>query len=183
MATVNPLTPAQLNEVKLFLGKHYSEVIQDIFQAGLQIPLRISDLRGIKYSDIKGDVLYFKAQKTGKCQQLKLNSKFLSIVEKRKQLYNDDFVFKSQSNRAKRSKNPITAGNVWAALSDAGATLFQTNTGTHTMRKSWAKNVYEATGKVELVTNALQHSSIKQTLVYIGVGQDSLNELTTTFEL
>lgn len=183
MATVRPLTPEQLSQVKVFLRKHYSEVIQDIFEAGLQVPLRISDLRNIKHSDIRNGVLYFKAKKTGKSQQLKLNPKFMSIVERRKTLYNDEYVFKSQSNRAKRSNAPIASESVWKALSDAGESLFGVNTGTHTMRKSWAKNVYEVTGKVEVVVNALQHSSIKQTLVYIGVGQESLDELTTGLEL
>lgn len=182
MATVSPLTPEQVVEVKKFLKMYYySETITDLVECGFQIPLRISDLRTIKFSDIRDGVLYFKADKTGKTQQLRLNSKFLAVVNKRKAL-GDEFLFQSHGNRAKRLKAPISACAVYNALSAAGDKL-KVNIGTHTLRKTWGSNVYKMTNDLGLVQKALQHSDSSQTLRYIGIDQNRLDEVTTTFEL
>lgn len=182
MATVSPLTPEQVVEVKKFLQTHYyTDTIIDIVECGFQLPLRISDLRTIKFSDIRDGVLYFKANKTGKTQQLRLNKRFLAVVDKRKRS-GDEFLFQSRSNRAKRLKAPITACAVYNALSAAGDKL-KINVGTHTLRKTWGVNVYKLTNDLGLVQKALQHRDSSQTLRYIGIDQNRLDEVTTTFEL
>lgn len=182
MATVSPLTPDQVNEVKLFLERHYfTEVIMDITICGFQVPLRISDLRKIKFSDIRNGVLFFRSLKTGKCQQLKLNNKFMAIVDRRSK-NGDEYVFQSHSNRAKRLNSPISASAVYAALSAAGNKI-KVNVGTHTFRKTWASNVYKVTNDLGLVQKALQHGSSSQTLRYIGVDQERMDVITSSFEL
>jgi integrase len=182
MSTVTHLSPEQINSVRKFLKTYYySQVIQDIVDAGFQLPLRISDLRKIKFSDIKNGRLFFKATKTGKTQVLSLNSKFLVIVEKRSAL-GDEYVFQSQSNRAKRMKSPITSSAVYAAMTCAGESL-KLNIGTHTFRKSWGAAVYAKTNDLGLVQKALQHGSSSQTLRYIGVDQEKMDGITSSFEL
>ncbi len=49
------------------------------------------------------------------------------------------------------------------------------NVSTHTLRKTFAKAIYDATGKLELVQIALGHKSINSTVSYLDFGNDAVD--------
>jgi len=54
----------------------------DIWNVGLNLALRISDLLSIKFDDIHGERLIIKEGKTGKPANIQLNPKALTIIKK-----------------------------------------------------------------------------------------------------
>ena len=47
--------------------------------------------------------------------------------------------------------------------------------GTHSLRKTWGYFVYKRTKNLAIIMKILNHSSISQTLKYIGIEQEDLN--------
>ena len=57
------------------------------------------------------------------------------------------------------------------------------NVSTHTMRKTFAKAIYDATGgKIELVQQALGHRSISSTISYLSFNTDTIDNAITAME-
>lgn len=74
-----------LDKVKLIshlLEKRYSKQMVDIWNIGLNLALRISDLLSIKFSDIHDDRLLIHESKTGKLANIQLNQKALTTIKK-----------------------------------------------------------------------------------------------------
>lgn len=55
------------------LERQFNQQLADVWNIGLNLALRISDLLSIKFSDIHGDRFIFKKSKTGKIASIKLN--------------------------------------------------------------------------------------------------------------
>jgi site-specific recombinase XerD len=56
------------------------------------------------------------------------------------------------------------------------------NVSTHTLRKTFAKAIYDATGKIELVQIALGHRSISSTISYLLFDTDKIDNVINTWE-
>ena len=57
------------------------------------------------------------------------------------------------------------------------------NVSTHTMRKTFARAIYDATGgKIELVQQALGHRSIASTIAYLSFNSDTIDNAITAME-
>lgn len=55
--------------------------------------------------------------------------------------------------------------------------------GSHSLRKTWGKNVYEKTLNIALIMQAFNHSSPQITLRYIGIEEEDINRLYEEFEI
>ena len=74
-----------LDTVKLIshlLDRHYGQQMADIWNVGLNLALRITDLLSIRFSDIQDDRLLLKEGKTGKLANIKLNQKTIEIIHR-----------------------------------------------------------------------------------------------------
>lgn len=67
--------------ISYLLERHFGQQMADVWNIGLNLALRISDLLAIKFSDIDGDRLNIIEQKTGKRASIKLNPKTLALIE------------------------------------------------------------------------------------------------------
>lgn len=56
------------------------------------------------------------------------------------------------------------------------------NVSTHTLRKTFAKAIYDATGKLELVQIALGHKSINSTINYLAFNNDAIDDVVNAME-
>ena len=52
--------------ISYLLERHFGQQMADVWNIGLNLALRISDLLAIRFSDIQGDRLSIIEQKTGK---------------------------------------------------------------------------------------------------------------------
>ncbi|MDK9685520.1 tyrosine-type recombinase/integrase [Pseudoalteromonas shioyasakiensis] len=75
----------ELDSIKLIshlLEIRCSKQMSDIWNIGLNLALRISDLLSIKFSDIQDDRIVIKEAKTGKQANIKLNNKALKYIRR-----------------------------------------------------------------------------------------------------
>jgi integrase len=147
----------KLDTVKLIshlLQRRYSKQMSDVWNIGLNLALRISDLLSIKFDDIHHDRLLIKESKTGKLANIKLNQKALDAI-KAIQVEHPDHIYLFQSNRNQQSLNRLPNP-------------------LHSMRKTRGYHLYQNTKDIARVMKMLRHGSESVTLRYIDTTQDDL---------
>lgn len=169
-----------LDKVKLvgyLLEKAYGQQIADIWNVGLNLALRISDLLSIQFSDIKGDRLILCEGKAGKLAKIKLNEKARVIIERIRSEHPDHvYLFQSYRNRwsTNRASKPLSRRYVSQAISMIGEEV-GLDLGTHSMRKTRGYHLYKSTNSLARVMKMLRHSSEAVTLRYIGITQEDVD--------
>ena len=170
-----------LDKVKLIsylLEKRYSKQMSDIWNIGLNLALRISDLLSIKFSDIHDDRLLIHESKTGKLANIQLNQKALTTI-KQIQIEHPHHLYLFQSYRNQQSLNKAPKPLSRRAVSEAFAMIGQEvniSLGTHSMRKTRGYHLYKNTKDIARVMKMLRHSSEGVTLRYIGITQDDVDK-------
>ncbi|MCG7346373.1 site-specific integrase [Sporosarcina sp. ACRSL] len=147
-----------------------------MFTIGINTALRVSDLLQLKVSDVTGEYIEVVESKTGKRKRIKINA---SIKKAVKTLLSadakpDDWLFPSRNGG-----KPITRVQAYRILNEAAerAGLAHMRIGTHTMRKTFGRFAYERGVELPLIMKALNHSSERETLRYIGIEQDDIDSV------
>ena len=164
-------TMEELNTVETLLRKNHSTIYADIWRIGINLSLRISDLLLMEYAvlDTKNRLYVLKEGKTGKRRQIRLNSKVLEIIKRRKIEQPDDtYLFQAHNNRAGKEIKPISRFSVSRAFKDVGDQLGLT-INTHSMRKSRGWAMYSDGVAVEMISKVLNHSTPAITMRYLGI--------------
>ncbi|WP_354624221.1 tyrosine-type recombinase/integrase [Psychromonas sp. MME2] len=170
-----------LDTVKLIshlLERTYSKQMSDVWNVGLNLALRISDLLSIRFDDINGDRLVVKESKTGKLANIKLNQKAINTIEQIQTEHPDHiYLFQSYRNQQALNKDPkpITRRAVSQAFAMIGKEV-NVSLGTHSMRKTRGYHLYQKTKDIARVMKMLRHSSEGVTLRYIGITQDDVDK-------
>lgn len=155
-----------------------SKQMADIWNIGLNLALRISDLLSIKFTDIRDGRLIIFEGKTGKRAEIKLNDKALMLINDIR-LRHPMHIYLFQSYRSQQSLNiearPLTRKAVSKAFKLVGDEL-SIRLGTHSMRKSRGYHLYKKTNDIARVMKMLRHSSEGVTLRYIGITQDVIDK-------
>ena len=129
------------------LEMRYSQQMADIWNVGLNLALRISDLLSIKFNDIRDNRLLLKESKTGKIANIVLNPKTRGIIH-RIRTEHPEHVYLFQSYRNKQSINkpptPLSRRSVTKAFSDIGEEV-KVSLGTHSMRTTSGYLLYHNT--------------------------------------
>lgn len=170
----------QADEIKLIshlLSIRCSQQMADVWNIGLNLALRISDLLSIKFNDIQGDRLVIKESKTGKQANIKLNPKVLSNIKRIKEEHPFHvYLFQSYRNQQaiNSSPKPLNRRSVTKAFALVGKEL-KIALGTHSMRKTRGYQLYQCTKDIGRVMKMLRHTSEGVTLRYIGITQDVID--------
>ena len=130
----------------------------DIWQLGLNVALRISDLLNLTYDDFAGgETITVIEQKTGKSRTIKLNEKVQTIVKQRQALnQNDKYLFQSVGNRAKKLQKPLSRETVARKFAEVGE-IIGVHLGTHSMRKTRGYAMWSAGVPLEVIARVLNH--------------------------
>jgi len=170
-----------LDKVKLIsylLEKRFSKQMSDIWNIGLNLALRISDLLSIQFSDIHDDRLLINESKTGKLANIQLNNKALTTINQIRDKHpNHIYLFQSYRNQQAINKTPKPLSR--RAVSEAFAMIGQEvniTLGTHSMRKTRGYHLYKTTNDIARVMKMLRHSSEGVTLRYIGITQEDVDK-------
>jgi len=177
-------TTDQISTVSHMLEKHGGDVYRDIWQLGLNLALRISDLLNLTYDEFTGgETITVIEQKTGKSRTIKLNEKVQSIVKQRR-LNNphDMYLFQSVGNRAKKLQKPLSRETVARKFAEVGE-IIGVHLGTHSMRKTRGWAMWSAGVPLEVIARVLNHSSPAVTMRYIGLEQADVNKTYDDFVL
>jgi integrase len=170
--------PDKIKLISYLLKRHFGQQLADIWDVGLNLALRISDLLSVRFTDIKGDRLVVLEQKTGKTANIQLNAKTLSIIERIRQQYPlHIYLFQSHRHQGVGSKpaQPISRRYVTRAFAYIGEEV-GVALGTHSMRKTRGYHLYQSTNDLARVMRMLRHSSEGVTLRYIGLTQDEIDK-------
>lgn len=182
-------TIEEVAEVATLL-KHYSgQLYEDMWNIGVNMTLRISDLLAIKYEnvDIENRCYLLIEQKTEntrkvkKIKEVRLNQKVITIIERRRREFPDDiYLFQVHSNRSKNK--PPSRSHVARLFNDVGHRM-KINLGTHSMRKTRGYFMYKNGVSLEMICKVLGHNSPATTLAYIGIERENILETYDDFVL
>lgn len=151
-----------------------------IFQVGKATMLRVSDVLGLKMSDVfdnQGHVqdnAFIHDQKTGKANKLYLKPVAGDLLVYRQWLNENGIESEWLFPAARKHEEHIQEKGFYKVMAKVGDLLGLDYLGTHTMRKTGAYMVYEQTGyNIGLVMKLLNHSSEAMTLEYLGLDQEA----------
>lgn len=176
MQVVESVRRDEIALVERRLTQDHGQLFADIWVFGINVALRISDLLAIQMADVVGvRTLTLIESKTGKRLTIQLNERARSVVTRRSAAYPyDRYLFQSHSNRARALHKPVTRQSVARAFQDVGRTV-GIALGTHSMRKTRGRALFEAGVPLAMIAKLLNHTSTAMTLRYIGIERRDLD--------
>ena len=190
-------------EKRIFEGKRN----RAIFCTGINSALRVSDIRTLDIKDVFNEDLslkdvWLKEQKTKKGKEfpitntlkvelmnyidcyfyIKYRISIQNIKEDEKELVKEIIKTKPLFPSG-QGEGYLTRKRIWEVLNEAGEKLGLEKIGTHTMRKTFGYWFYKRTKDIYLLQRILNHSSPAQTMLYIDLSQDEINEAYRNFGL
>lgn len=151
-----------------------------ILLVGFNTSLRVSDFRRFKVSDLRGkDYAQIQAKKTGKEARILINplarKEINRLLSGRK---GDEYIFQSrEKDSATHKYRPISRQRCYQIINHiARLAGVEDRIGCHTLRKTFGYHYYKMTGDVVSLQRILCHSYQRETLVYIGVVQENIDE-------
>lgn len=158
-----------------------------ILLIGFNTSLRVSDFRRFKVNDLRGkEYAQIQAQKTGKEARILINPQARKEINK---LLNgregNEYIFQSRQKDGNTKKNrPISRQRCYQIINqiakEAGC---EERIGCHTLRKTFGYHYYKMTGDVVSLQRILCHSHQRETLLYIGVVQENIDESLMKFNV
>lgn len=158
-----------------------------LFVMGINSALRISDMLALTLGDVLGDrgklldAIELKEQKTGKVKRFPINK---SIREALAVYLKERGVFDHAGDPDRlaplflsRKGGALSRWRARRILSDAGEAVGLDSIGTHSLRKTFGYHVYKRSGgNLGLVQKLLNHSSSGDTLRYIGIDREQMDD-------
>ncbi len=180
--TTEPIRdPKKVKEILAYLkGQNDRNYVMAKVQ--LNTALRISDVLKLKVSDFMHPTFRFKnyliitEKKTKKEKQIEINTALAQCVKKYildNDLEIDHYLFSTPKHR----NRPITNTQAHRIYQAVGKVLNIENFNSHSLRKTWGFNAYKKYKDLATIMLAYNHTDPKDTLKYIGVTQDNVNEL------
>lgn len=170
-----------IQKIKQFLKGKDNKRDYTIFVVGINIGLRASDLLSLKWSDVLENnevvnTVNIVEEKTGKRKFIELNKAAKEALNEYKDSLGvpslDGYIFKSRKGEGHlqvRSLHRII-NNTVKELNLKG------NYGTHSLRKSFAYHRYMNNISLETLQKILNHSTQAQTLRYIGITKEVIQD-------
>ena len=188
MKGCRPLTDAEVEVVQASFGGRYAARDRALFLLGVKSGIRISELLSLRVGDVyqHGHVVeratvhrrHMKQRRESRTVILHPQAKaalatWLMTLQQTRELTRATFVFQSR----KGENQPIGKIQAWKILHEAAITNELTGkVGTHAMRKTFAKKVYEKLGHDLVKTQqALGHRNINSTVSYLSFAQDEID--------
>jgi len=178
-------TKEEIMMVERLLRAHHGDLYGDIWRIGVNLSLRISDLLAIRFADLdlQSHLYTVREGKTKKIRQIRLNTKALSLIEKRQEQYPDDiYLFQVHSNRTASLMKPVSRISVARAFKDIGDRI-GIHIGTHSMRKSRGWAMHSDNVPIEKISKVLNHATPAVTMAYLGISKADILNTYLEYEL
>lgn len=193
---VDALTLCELNAIKEYL---YKTNIRDWawFVLNINMGLRASDLFNLKWDDVISyssnnneykvyEVIKVLEGKTNKPRTLELNavcqeviSIYLNYILNNKKtiptIKLSDYMFKSRKG-SKGISYKAAHAILNRAAQNVGINKVVTNVGTHSMKKTFGKALYDKGTPVAIIQDLFNHKEERVTLRYIGVSKQMIRD-------
>ncbi|MEH6941667.1 tyrosine-type recombinase/integrase [Bacillus sp. JJ722] len=141
-----------------------------LFTLGINTALRITDLLTLTAADVAGDYITLREGKTGKGKRIKINAVARKAI--RELAPKDGPLFPSR--KGDKAISRVQAYRILnAAAERAGVTV---EIGCHSLRKTAGYHTYKKTGDIAQVMRMLNHATERDTLRYIGMTQETIDD-------
>src|SRR5690625_4628337 len=141
-----------------------------LFIVGIDSSLRISDILPLKASDVQGDYIVLHEKKTGKRKRIRINN---AIKQAIRVANPNRYLFPSR-----KGDKPISRVQAWRILNAADERVgLNIDLGTHSLRKTFAYHAYKNGTDIALLMRVLNHGSQRETLRYIGIEQEAIDNV------
>lgn len=168
-----------------------------LFIVGINFGLRVSDLRMLRFSNLINENLTFKnsfaifekktrnTRKRKKNRYITINTAVIEAVtlylKNTSGISLSDYMFRSISNRGGNKNEPLSIKSIDRILKGIANELnINVKMSTHTLRKTFCYHQmlmsHNDNRKLLLLQKMLNHSSPAQTLDYIGITAEEINE-------
>lgn len=168
-----------------------------LFVVGINFGLRVSDLRVLRFSNLINDNLTFKdsflvyekktrnTRKRKKNRYITINTAVIEAVtlylKNTPNVSLSDYLFRSVSNRGGNVNEPLSIKSIDRILKGIADELdINVKVSTHTLRKTFCYHQmlmsHNDSRKLLLLQKMLNHSSPAQTLDYIGITTEEIDE-------
>lgn len=184
----------RISEYLISSGRYRDNML---FIVGINFGLRVSDLRTLRFADLINENLTFKdrfpvfekktrnTRKRKKNRYITINDAVVEAVtlylENTPNVSLSDYMFRSESNNGSKNNQPISTRSIDRMLKGLAQELDLTmRVSTHTLRKTFAYHQMVASHndprKLLLLQKMMNHSSPAQTLEYIGITEEEIDE-------
>ncbi|MBP3951141.1 site-specific integrase [Bacillus suaedae] len=180
MNFVQPIRDTKkIQEIAEFLRKE-NERNYMIFFLGINTGLRIKDILNLKVRDVSGHYLSLREFKTKKQKRQRVTPGLHRELEKYcAGMKSDDYLFQSRKGRNK----PIVRETAYRILREAAEVHGLDAIGCHTLRKTFGYHFYTQTKNIALLQKLLNHTDQAETLRYIGIDQDAMDNAMRKFKI
>jgi len=150
-----------------------------LFYVGINLGLRISDLLNLESKHFyKNKYIYIREGKTNKRRKIIIKEKLCKIVNDYIKLNNiDGYLFTN------RYKDRMTRQCAYNIIKDIENYFGLKNLGTHTLKKTFGYHFYKDKNNLPLLQYIFNHAVPGETLKYIGISQDEMDEVLIDFEI
>lgn len=185
MNTVEPIRDkSMVTDISDYL-KIKNERDYVLFNMGIYVPMRISDLLKLKVRDVRNrSEISVREKKTGKEQKMPLNPLMKSILKSYiadKEDY--EYLFASRQRNGSKQDKPISRQQAYNILNDAARHFMLSNIGCHTLRKTFGYHFYQQSKGIAELQEIFNHSSTNVTKRYIGLTQETKSNALKNFVL
>lgn len=206
-STVYPFNLEEIKMVISVLDKRIEEATNDnqkqiasrnkmLFLIGINVGLRASDLIQLRWSYFYKNDMTFKNFYVLQPKKTKKTGKFVKIffnqtVKKAIENYVNDYPIEDLNSylfKSRKGDKPISEGGLWKIIVDVAADAdIDKNVGSHSLRKTWARNIYDnaedKSGALVMLQECLRHSDSLTTLRYISIMDEEKKDMYESIEL
>ncbi|MED4456133.1 site-specific integrase [Metabacillus fastidiosus] len=184
MQTVQPIKEKEKLEAIKKILRASSIRNELLFVLGINTGLRISDLLSLEIGDVKAsDKIEIREKKTKKQRTIAISRKTCRLIERylKEERPNAEYgepLFLSQKG------GPISRQHAYDILNKAARAVgISDRIGTHSLRKTFGYFAYKKGVDLAMIQKLLNHSSQAETLRYIGITQEQMDEIVLRLDL
>lgn len=185
MQTVQPIKHKEKIESMKKMLRASSLRNELLFVLGIHTGLRISDLLALKVRDVLTEHhIEVREKKTKKKRTIAISKKTFRLIERylekeRPAAQHDEPLFRSQ-----KGGKAISRQHAYDILNRAAKAVgIGERIGTHSLRKTFGYFAYKQGVDLSMIQKLLNHSSQAETLRYIGITQEQLDEVVLKLDL
>lgn len=194
MKGTRPLSKDEIIEVKEQFYGTFEIRNRALFMLGISVGGRISELLALLIEDVwqnerpVRDLLFSKDKVKGKenSRMIPINSDGQQAIEKliAWHLKRSGDLKRKRALFPSRKGGPLSRSQAHRILSSAFAKAgLNGKLATHSLRKTFAQRIYDASGDIFLVKELLGHKSVETTKQYLGVSYKKMQKATSAIEL
>lgn len=206
-STVYPFSAEEVEKIINVFNKRIDNATNDnqrqiarrnkmLFLISVNVGLRASDLVQLRWSYFYKNDMTFKKFYELQPKKQKKTGKFVKIffnqtVKKAIENYVNDYPVEDLNGylfKSRKGNNPITERGLWKIIVDVAADAgIDKNVGSHSLRKTWARTIYDRaedkSDALVMLQECLRHSDSLTTLRYIAIMDEEKKDMYESIEL